>query len=176
MGFLIMTLLHSKFTSPAVLRTLLVLVIASCVAADLQRTWMDARNAVDKRISQWEEDGYPNGVTRFSPRMADGGPHGWRMCHLLGGRCHPYKHTGIDLGKDGPATWTDYHCLEQDYEFYHGRVNGGFNLKKATKHFGVKALEARGPRLVIDPVTYKYVSDPTSELVTFEQLLKECAT
>jgi len=180
-------MLHSKFTSPAVLRTLLVLVIASCEAADYdaekyaadQQTWIKARNAIDAWLYLWKDfPGCPNGIRRHNPRMADKGPHGYRMCHLMGGGCKDYQRTGLG---ENPDTWTAYHCLEQDHSSYHGR-NGGFNLEKALNHFGVEAVEARGPRFTYckspdstNRYSFTLQMNPKSELITFGQLLKECA-
>jgi len=176
-------MLHSKFTSPAVLRTLLVLVIASCEAADYdaekyaadQQTWIKARNAIDAWLYLWKDfPGCPNGIRRHNPRMADKGPHGYRMCHLMGGGCKDYQRTGLG---ENPDTWTAYHCLEQDHSSYHGR-NGGFNLEKAINHFGVEAVKARGRRFIYckSPQTLEDALPKSSELISFGQLLKECAT
>merc|ERR1711964_237347 len=96
-----------------------------------------------------------------------------------GGGCKDYQRTGLG---ENPDTWTAYHCLEQDHSSYHGR-NGGFNLEKALNHFGVEAVEARGPRFTYckspdstNRHSFTLQMNPKSELITFGQLLKECAT
>merc|ERR1711964_144389 len=167
----------------AVLRTVLILVTASCCQADfiegvsnfdtsLPREpqsltkWMNARRAVQARLREME---HPNSSWRDEGK--DDEP-GWRMCHILAGPCEDFRLTlrQLDDPSMGP-TVTSWRCLA---EFRHTTANGGANYDPSYKvgFDREKAQQRFGPGNIDAPSFDRTTNRPRPTLM---QLLEKCA-
>merc|ERR1711964_207297 len=166
----------------AVLRTVLILVTASCCQADfiegvsnfdtsLPREpqsltkWMNARRDVQARLREME---HPNSSWRDQGK--DDEP-GWRMCHMLAGPCESET---LPVTYDDPSiipTVTSWRCLG---EFRHTAANAGANYDPSYKvRFDrEKAQQRFGPANIDAPSFDRTTNRPRPTLM---QLLEKCA-